>query len=120
MKAEAPFEKEALAALSNQLPVRDLPGVRIRAVKAQPEDAFDVQFELQSGKGSVLVLGEFKSAVSPKLLEEIAPWIRRMKTLRSDVSFALICPALPPRSQSYCIEQGNVSNKSGNLLFAQK
>jgi hypothetical protein len=39
MKAEAPFEKEALAAVSNQLPVRDLPGVRIRAVKAQPEDA---------------------------------------------------------------------------------
>lgn len=106
MKAEAQFEKEARQALRNQLPVRDLPGVRIRALKVQPEDTFDVQFELESGKSRVLVLGEFKSAVSPKLLEDIAPWIRRMKTLRPDVSFALICPALPPRSQSYSIEQG--------------
>jgi hypothetical protein len=39
--------KGVLQALRNQLPVRDLPGVRIRAVKAQPEDAFDV---LHSGE----------------------------------------------------------------------
>jgi hypothetical protein len=116
VKAEAQFVKEALEALRKQLPVRDLPGVRIRAVKAQPEDTFDVQFELESGKSRVLVLGEFKSAVSPKLLEDIAPWIRRMKTLRPGVSFALICPALPPRSQSYCIEQGvDFIDLSGNI-----
>ena len=52
-----------------QIPVRDLPGVRIRAVKAQPGDAFDVQFELQSGQRRIVVLGEFKSAVPLKLLE---------------------------------------------------
>jgi len=119
MKAEAPFEKEALAALRNQSPVRDLPGVRIRAVKARPEDTFDVQFELESGKSRILVLGEFKPAVTPKLLEGIAPWIRRMKTLRPDVSFALICPALPPRSQSYCIEQGiDFLDLSGNVSIS--
>jgi hypothetical protein len=116
MKAAAQFEKDALQALRNQLPVRDLPGVRIRAVKPQPEDTFDVQFELESGKSRVLVLGEFKSAVSPKLLEDIAPWIRRMKTLRPGVSFALICPALPPRSQSYCVEQGvDFMDLAGNI-----
>ncbi len=116
MKAEAQFEKKALEALRSQSPVSDLPGVRIRAVKARPEDTFDVQFELESGKSRVLVLGEFKLAVSPKLLEGIAPWIRRMKTLRPDVSFALICPALPPRSQSYFIEQGvDFLDLSGNI-----
>jgi len=116
MKAEAQFKKKALEALRNQLPVRDLPGVRIRAVKAQPEDTFDVQFELESGASCVRVLGEFKSSVSPKLLEDIAPWIRRMKTLRPDVSFALICPALPLRSQNYCIEQGiDFLDLSGNI-----
>jgi hypothetical protein len=116
MKAGTQFEAQALKALRNQLPVRELPGVRIRAVKAQPEDNFDVQFELESGRSRVLVLGEFKSAVSPKLLEDIAPWIRRMKTLRPGVSFALICPALPPRSQSYCIEQGvDFIDLSGNI-----
>jgi hypothetical protein len=116
VKAEAQFEKAALQALRNGLPVRDLPGVRIRAVKAPPEDTFDVQFELESGKSRVVVLGELKSAVSPKLLEDVAPWIRRMKTLRPGVSFALICPALPPRSQSYCIEQGvDFIDLSGNI-----
>jgi hypothetical protein len=35
------FEKDAIKALRDQLPVRDLSGVRIRAVKAQPEDTFD-------------------------------------------------------------------------------
>jgi len=29
-----------------------------------------------------------------------------MKTLRPGVCFALVCPALSPRSQTYCIEQG--------------
>jgi hypothetical protein len=116
MKTETQFEKKALEALRIQLPVRNLPGVRIRAVKAQPEDTFDVQFELESGTSRVRVLGEFKSSVSPKLLEDIAPWIRRMKTLRPDVSFALICPALPLRSQNYCIEQGiDFLDLSGNI-----
>ncbi len=100
------YEKAALVALRNQIPVRGLPGVRIRAVKAQPPEGFDVQFELESGKKRVLVLGEIKSAVSPKLLEGIAPWIRRMKSLREGVSFALICQVLSPRSQSFCIENG--------------
>jgi len=113
---EAQFEREALQALRTQIPVRDLPGVRIRAVKAQPKDAFDVQFELESGKSRILVLGEFKSVVSPKLLEDIAPWVRRMKSLRPGVSFALICPALSPRSQTYCIEQGiDFIDLSGNI-----
>lgn len=116
MKVVAPFEKKALEALRTQVPVRDLPGVRIRAVKAQPEDTFDAQFELESGTSRVRVLAEFKSSVSPKLLEDIAPWIRRMKTLRPDVSFALICPALSPRSQNYCIEQGvDFLDLSGNI-----
>jgi hypothetical protein len=100
------FEKTVLEALRDQIPVRGLPGVRIRVVKPQPADGFDVQFELESGKKRVLVLGEIKSAVSPRLLEQINPWIRRMKSLREGVSFALICPALSPRSQTFCIENG--------------
>ncbi len=101
------YEKTALEALRNQIPVRGLPGVRIRAVKAQPTAGFDVQFEsLESGKKRVLVLWEFKSADSPKHLEGIAPWIRRMNSLREGISFALFCPALSPRSQAFCIENG--------------
>jgi hypothetical protein len=116
MPTEAQFEREALQALRNQVPVRDLPGIRIRAVKAQPEESFDIQFELESGESRVLVLGEFKSTASPKLLEDIAPWVRRMKSLRPGVSFALISPALSPRAQAYCIEQGiDFLDLAGNI-----
>jgi hypothetical protein len=90
--------------------------VRIRAVKAEPEKTFDIQFELVSGKSRVVVIGEIKSAVSLKLLQDIAPWVRRMKSLRPGVSFAVICPALSPRSQSYCIEQGiDFIDLAGNI-----
>lgn len=117
VQAKTPhFEKTVLEALGNQIPVRGLPGVRIRVVKSQTAEGFDVQFELESGKKRVLVLGEIRSAVSPKLLEGIAPWIRRMKSLREGVSFALICPALSPRSQTFCIENAiDFLDLAGNL-----
>jgi hypothetical protein len=114
--AEAKFEREALQAFRNQVPVRGLSGVRIRAVKAQPEETFDIQFELESGKSRILVMGEVKPVVSLKLLRDIAPWVRRMRSLRPGVSFALICPALSPRSQTYCIEQGiDFIDLAGNI-----
>jgi len=100
------LEKEVVQALRTQVPVRDLPAVRIREVKTQPKDGFDVEFQLESGQRSILVYGEIKPAASPKLLEQLAPWIRRMRSLRKDVAFALICPVLAPRSQAYCIENG--------------
>jgi hypothetical protein len=73
-------------------------------VKAQPKDGFDVEFQLTSGQRSIWVYGEIKPAASPKLLEQLAPWIRRMRSLRKDAAFVLICPVLASRSQAYCIE----------------
>jgi len=113
---EAKFEREALQALRNQTPIQGLSGVRIRAVKAQTNHSFDIQFELESRKSRVLVMGEIKQAVSLKLPQDIAPWVRGMKSLRPDVSSALISPALSPRSQSYCIEQGiDFIDLAGNI-----
>ena len=100
------LEKEIVQALRNQIPVRDLPGVRIREIRVEPKDGFDVEFQLESGQRRVLIYGEIKPAVSPKLLEQIAPWIRRMRSLRPDAAFVLISPFLAPRSQAYCIENG--------------
>ena len=100
------FETTILQALRNQIPVRDLPGVRIRTVRQQPQERFDVSFEVESGASRVLVFGEIKQTLSPKLLQEIAPWIRRMKALRPGVAFALISSTLTPRSQAYAIENG--------------
>jgi len=112
----AQFEKTVLQALRNQIPVRDLPGVRICAVREQPEERFDIKFELESGKSRVLVFGEIKPAVSPRLLQEIAPWIKRMKSLREGATFAIICPTLSPQSQAYCIENGiDFMDLAGNI-----
>ena len=106
MTAGSQLEQDVVQALRNQVPVRDLPGVRIRDLKVQPKEGFDVEFQLESGQSSILVFGEIKPSVSPKLLEQLAPWIRRMRALRTEAAFALICPVLAPRSQAYCIENG--------------
>ena len=80
--------------------------MRIRDVKAQTTEGFDIEFQLESGQRSIRVYGEIKPAASPKLLEQLAPWIRRMRSLRNDAAFVLICPVLAPRSQAYCLENG--------------
>jgi hypothetical protein len=80
--------------------------VRIRTIRQQSQEPFDVSFEIESGAGRVLVFGEIKQTLSPKALQEVAPWIRRMKALRPGVAFALISTTLSPRSQTYAIENG--------------
>src|SRR5581483_1863169 len=103
---EAQFEKTVLDALRKQLPVKDLPGVRITQVRQEPERPFDVSFELSSGKNRILVFGEIKQAPSPKLLAEIGPWMQRMKSLKADAAFAVVAPAISPQAQAYCAENG--------------
>jgi hypothetical protein len=110
------LEQEVAQALRRQIPVRDLPDVRIRDLKTQPANGFDVEFQLESGKRRILIYGEIKAAVSPKLLEEIGPWIRRMRALRPDAAFALISPFLTARSQAYCVENGiDFLDLAGNI-----
>jgi hypothetical protein len=77
-------------ALRSQVPVKGLPGVSIQNVCEQPEQPFDISFELRSGPNQVQVLGEIKPSFSPRLLEEIGPWIRKLKSLRADISVVLL------------------------------
>jgi hypothetical protein len=110
------LEKEVAQALRGQIPVRDLPDVRIKDVKMEPKNGFDVEFQLEAGKRRILIYAEVRSAISPKLLEQLAPWIQRMRALRPDAAFALICPFLAPRSQTYCIENGiDFLDLAGNI-----
>ena len=55
---EAQFERTMVDALRKQVPVKDLPGVRIAQVRQQLERPFDVSFELTSGKNRILVFAE--------------------------------------------------------------
>jgi hypothetical protein len=109
-------ELDVIEALRNQLPVKDLPGVSIREVKEQPEQPFDISFELRSGANRVQVLGEIKSAFSPRLLEEIAPWILRLKSFRDDVAIAVIAPVLSPQAQAFCTQNAiDFMDLAGNI-----
>lgn len=104
MNSAIQIEQVIVEALRKQIPVKDLAGVSINAVREQPEQPFDVSFELRSGSNRVQVLGEIKPAFSPRLLQEIAPWIQRLKSLRPDVAVAVIAPFLSPQSQAFCAE----------------
>jgi len=103
---EAQLAQTVLDALRKQVPVKDLPGVRIAQVQQEPERPFDLSFELISGKNRILVFGEIKQAPSPKVLAEIGPWIQRMKSLKADAAFAVVAPALSPQAQAYCVANG--------------
>lgn len=115
---DSPTEREVVDSLRNQVPLRSLPGVRISDVREQPEQPFDVSLELTAGTNRVLVLGEIKSSFTPRVLEQIAPWIRRLKALRPEMSVAVIAPALSPQAQAYCIENGlDFLDLAGNIFI---
>lgn len=111
-------EQMVAEALRSQVPVKGLPGVCIQNVREQPEQPFDISFELLSGPNQVQVWGEIKQAFSPRLLDEIGPWIRRLKSLRADISVAVIAPLLSPQAQAFCIQNGiDFLDLAGNVFI---
>jgi hypothetical protein len=121
---KAKLKDRVTATLERQGSVKGLPGARISKVEAEPNEPFDISFELSSGNGRIRVFGEIKEMFSPKLLEELSPWIKRVKSMRNDVAYAVIAPVFSPQAQSYCVENevdfldlaGNVSVRGfGNI-----
>jgi hypothetical protein len=113
-----PVEQIVAAGLRSQLPVQGLQGVYIENVREQPEQPFDISFELRSGLNRVQVWGEIKPTFSPRLLEEIRPWIRRLKSLRTDISVAVLAPLLSPQAQAFCLQNGvDFLDLAGNVFI---
>lgn len=116
MSSTIQTEQIVAEALRNQVPIKDLAGVSIGNVREQPEQPFDISFELRSGPNKIQVLGEVKSTFSPRLLEEIGPWIQKLKSLREDVAVAIIAPALSPQAQAFCAQNGiDFMDLAGNI-----
>jgi hypothetical protein len=108
--------EQVIDALRSQIPVRDLPGVSISNVRSQSEQPFDVSFDVRSGTNRVQVLGEIKPTFSPRLLEEIAPWIQRLKSLRTEVAVAVIAPILSRQAQQFCLQNSiDFIDLAGNI-----
>jgi len=101
-----------------------LPGIQVtNVVNSRP---LDVRFDLESGTNKVRVYAEIKQSISPRQLENIAPWIARLKAIEKDAAFAIVSPALSQQAQAYCIQagidfldlDGNVSiNVPGNFVL---
>jgi hypothetical protein len=101
-------ENEILQALKDNAPLRGLPNVRIRNLVEQARCAgavLDAKFDLEFDGTSVEVYAEVKNVCTPKLVEQIAPWLSQMKAMERRAAFALVCPAISPRSQRLCFER---------------
>lgn len=123
-------EQEILEALRKNEPFRGLPGVRISNLVSQPsgpfDAGFDATFDLQFGESKVKVYAEIKNACTPKLIEQIAPWLTKIKSMQEDTALVLVCPAFSAQAQAICLDRGvdfidlagNVSiNVPGKLLL---
>ncbi len=116
MTAPNSIERQVAAALRNQEPVKDLAEVSIEDINENPKPAFDISFELRSGKNRITVLGEIKQTFTPRMIADIAPWIRRVRFLRPDLAVALVSPALSDQAQAFCIENGiDFLDLAGNI-----
>ena len=77
---------------------------------------FDIRFDLESGTNKVRVYAEIKQSISPRQLENIAPWIARLKAIEKDAAFAIVSPALSQQAQAFCIEAGiDFLDLAGNI-----
>ena len=113
-----PLEVSISDALQKQVPVKDLPGISILDVRSQPQEPFDVSFDLISGSNRVRVLGEVKRTFTPSVLQQIAPWIERLKSLRPDVAIAVISPMFSQQAQTYCVRNRlNFLDLAGNIFI---
>jgi hypothetical protein len=107
-------ETAVLQALRDQVPFAQFPGIRLTNIaESQP---FDVRFDLESGANKVRVYAEIKESVSPRQLENIAPWIARLKAIEKDAAFAIVSPALSQQVQAFCINAGiDFLDLAGNI-----
>ncbi|HEV2961201.1 MAG TPA: hypothetical protein VG649_05195 [Candidatus Angelobacter sp.] len=110
------IQREIAVALREQVPVRDLTDVSIKDVQQKPEQPFDISFELRSGRNRIRVFGEAKQTFTPRMISEIIPWIKRLKSLRPDLVVALLAPVFTDRAQTFCIESGvDFVDLAGNI-----
>ena len=107
-------EASVVQALKDKVPFVQLPGIQVSdVVDSRP---FDIRFDLESGTNKVRVYAEIKQSISPRQLENIAPWIARLKAIEKDAAFAIVSPALSPQAQAFCIEAGiDFLDLAGNI-----
>ncbi|MEK7404417.1 MAG: hypothetical protein AAB225_04855 [Acidobacteriota bacterium] len=121
-------QQEIIDALRANVPFSGLEGVCVDQIEPLSAGPLDVTLKLEYGGGRVTVYGKIKNACTPKLVQEIAPWLFGMKMAQQDAAFALICPAISAQAQSVCAQNkvdfigldGNVSINVAGKFFLQR
>ncbi len=119
-------EQEIIEALRANQPFQGLRNIRLVGIDLQPPKPFDIEFDLKFGDNVVTVYAEIKDACTPKQVQQVAPWLARLKDAEKTAAYALICPFISPQAQSICDENnidfidlaGNVSiNVPGKFVL---
>ena len=115
-------ETEILQAIKDNIPFKGLPNVRVRNMVEQfreEQAVFDAKFELQFDDTSVDVYAEVKNTCTPKLVEQLAPWLSQMKAMQKDAAFALVSPKISPQSQDICFKRKvDFIDLAGNVFIS--
>jgi hypothetical protein len=109
-------EREIIEALRANEPFQGLRNVRMALMNLKPPEPFDVEFDLKFGDNQVTVYAEIKDSCTPKQVQQIAPWLARLKDAEKGAAYALICPSISPQVQSIC-DENNIDfiDLAGNL-----
>jgi hypothetical protein len=119
-------ESEIIESLNKNEPFNGLDDISITNLKwrkwnslnnrVSPEP--DISFQINFNGKIISVNGEIKIQVTPKILEQLGPWLNRIKSYKTNDLWVLICPYLSPESQKFCRENGiDFIDLSGNILL---
>ncbi len=118
--------RELIEQLKEGTPFKGLRGVSVISTSAEQKKSSgentitrpDVRLEIDFSGVVVTVLGEIKTQITPKVLEQVGPWLARIKRSNPKEIYILICPFLSPTSQKYCQENEiDFIDMSGNVFI---
>jgi hypothetical protein len=132
-------EKEIIEQLNKNTPFKGFNGIRITNVFLKSKESeltkdYDNSFLIRESnltprKSDLTIkidfsgiqinfIAETKSMVTPKILEQIGPWLVRIKDSNPKESYILTTPYISANSQNYCINNDiNFLDLSGNIFI---
>ncbi len=119
-------KQEIIEQIKKGTPFEGLSDIRLVETRIEPELTNlqgrnirpDVVIILNFGGSLLTIYGEVKTQVTPKLLQQLGPWLARIKALNQKENYVLICPFLSLPSQQFCQENKiDFIDLGGNVLL---
>ncbi len=125
-------EIEIIEQIKKGIPFEGLRGIKLTDVLLEQKNSksisYNSSYNLPSNSDltltidfsgiQIIFIGEIKSLVTPKILEQISPWVTRVRDSKPKQSYILITPYITTNSQNYCLNNDiNFLDLSGNLFI---